>query len=318
FVPIILVLATSFLPAFAQDPAVKSEAPGIEVTSGVDKDKPTINIGDRIKYTIRVTAKADTEVELPAFKSKTGDFGIRDRGTSEKTIFGKTTIDAWYILTTFKTGDLKIPEATVTYMEKGRDVWREAKVPPVPVKVESVLESAKNKSDIRDIKNPLFFPKVYMPFLRFFAGAILLFLIILAILYLRKKIREARIKATTKLPYEIALEKLEALKQSDLIKKGMVKEYYFELSDILRHYLEERFHMKAPEMTTEEFLAMLKIEAKLILEHKTLLKEFLQHCDLVKFAKYGPSKNEIELSFDSARKLVEQTKEEEKKEEITV
>jgi len=83
-----------------------------------------------------------------------------------------------------------------------------------------------------------------------------------------------------------------------------------EISDIIRHYLENRFLLKAPEMTTEEFLFYVRDYSQLIKEHKTLLKEFLLTCDLVKFAKYVPLFEEMDAIFVSAKKLVDETKEE--------
>ena len=86
-----------------------------------------------------------------------------------------------------------------------------------------------------------------------------------------------------------------------------------ELSDIVRRYLENRFNLRAPEMTTEEFLNGVKDNKALSYEHKSLLREFLLHCDLVKFAKYEPPEKEADLSFKSAKELIDQTKGEEAK-----
>ncbi len=65
----------------------------------------------------------------------------------------------------------------------------------------------------------------------------------------------------------------------------------------------------APERTTEEFLAEMIVTEKLAEDHKTLVGDFLEHCDMVKFAAYGPDSREIENSFNSAKRLVDETKE---------
>ena len=108
--------------------------------------------------------------------------------------------------------------------------------------------------------------------------------------------------------YDTAWEQLEALKAKDLIAKGRVKEYHIEISDIIRRYLEGRFSLNAPEMTTEEFLNSLREGARLETGHKDLLREFLGYCDLVKFAKYTPESREIELVWESASNFIRQTK----------
>ena len=82
----------------------------------------------------------------------------------------------------------------------------------------------------------------------------------------------------------------------------------WKISGIIRHYLENRFALKAPEMTTEEFLFYVRDYGSLISEHKALLKEFLVACDMVKFAKHTPTVDAMMAIFDSAKKLVDETK----------
>ena len=65
----------------------------------------------------------------------------------------------------------------------------------------------------------------------------------------------------------------------------------------------------APERTTEEFLTEMAITGKLEEKHKQLIRNFLEHCDLVKYAKYGPDNQEIEDTFNSAKTLVDETRE---------
>ena len=73
----------------------------------------------------------------------------------------------------------------------------------------------------------------------------------------------------------------------------------------------------APERTTEEFLAEMTVTDRLAGVHKELISNFLEHCDMVKFAAYGPDTREIENAFDSAIKLVDETKEVSEKEAST-
>jgi len=163
---------------------------------------------------------------------------------------------------------------------------------------------------LRDIKGPVYFPVNYF-FIILIAVLLAVFLLALAVRWFLKKRRERleRSRKAIKSAHELAYEALEALWARNLPASGKVKEFYFELSDIARHYLENRFTLRAPEMTTEEFLHTLGESTKLTDNHKVLLKEFLNHCDLVKFAKYGPTREEIDGSFKAARKLVDETKE---------
>ena len=65
--------------------------------------------------------------------------------------------------------------------------------------------------------------------------------------------------------------------------------------------------MRAPELTTEEFLEDLRDSDVLVQSHKDLLKEFLQHCDLVKFAEHMPATSEIQQAFDACKRFILET-----------
>ena len=108
-------------------------------------------------------------------------------------------------------------------------------------------------------------------------------------------------------PSEIALEQLEALYQKHYPAAGLFKEFYVILSDIVRHYLENQFGIKAPEMTTEEFLVFAQNSTLVSDEQKIFLKEFLNGCDMVKFAQHLPTVNEAKANFDRAKKLITET-----------
>jgi hypothetical protein len=79
------------------------------------------------------------------------------------------------------------------------------------------------------------------------------------------------------------------------------------LSEIVRVYLEERFGLRAPDRTTEEFLSGLQDSVTLGQVHKRLLEDFLTQCDLVKFAKGDPDRDELERLHQLAAKLVDDT-----------
>jgi hypothetical protein len=85
------------------------------------------------------------------------------------------------------------------------------------------------------------------------------------------------------------------------------KPFVIAVSDTARTYLEERFQFRAPERTTEEFLRELSSTDLLAVEQKESLGNFLESCDLVKFAKYEPGENELLGLHGSAVKLVEET-----------
>jgi hypothetical protein len=85
------------------------------------------------------------------------------------------------------------------------------------------------------------------------------------------------------------------------------KPFVIAVSDALRGYLEESFSFRAPERTTEEFLHELQSTPLLEPAQKRSLGDFLQRCDLVKFAKYEPTEVELRSLHGAAYRLVEET-----------
>lgn len=175
-----------------------------------------------------------------------------------------------------------------------------------------IFSSVAFAQNIRDIKPPVLLPPNYF-FLIVVGIVILVTALFFAFAFFLKKIKRHEQKQeviTRKSAYEIATEALESLRLKDLPGQGRIKEYYALLSDIVRRYLENRFSLRAPEMTTEEFLCTLGESNTLSGQHKNLLKDFLRNCDLVKFARYEPGFKECEDVFNSAKRLTEETKEE--------
>ena len=85
--------------------------------------------------------------------------------------------------------------------------------------------------------------------------------------------------------------------------------FYVELSAIVRRYLEDRFELRAPELTTEEFLEAVAASPDITSDHQQLLRSFLRQADLVKFAHTVPGEGAVEESLRSARRFLEETRE---------
>jgi len=109
--------------------------------------------------------------------------------------------------------------------------------------------------------------------------------------------------------HERALAALKELEEQGHPAEGEVKTYYQKLSNILRTYIEGRFGLQAPEQTTEEFLNDLKSDSSFQDQHQSLLKNFLKHCDLVKFAEHTPQEEDVQKTFDSCKSFIIETTE---------
>ncbi len=158
--------------------------------------------------------------------------------------------------------------------------------------------------DIKDVKPPLALPPDLW-WLWIVLGVCAVGLIVFLIL--RRKKHAPPAPEVILPPWDIAYQQLEQLRQKDLLAQGLFKEFLSAVSDILRHYIEARFNIRAPEMTTEEFLQYLNKTIALTAPQKQALKEFLYACDLVKFAKHQTTIDEAKNHFDLAKKFIDET-----------
>jgi hypothetical protein len=104
---------------------------------------------------------------------------------------------------------------------------------------------------------------------------------------------------------------LDELLADDLIERGQVQEFYYRISGIVRGYIERRFHVSAPEMTTEEFLAAAGTDRRFEPEQTQSLHEFLTQCDLVKYARHAPASHEAREAIRAAEDFIQRTRERE-------
>ena len=173
-------------------------------------------------------------------------------------------------------------------------------VAPAPTSLATATNSL--AEGLRDIKSPVLISSgwewVWWA-LGITAVAVLLLVLVIFLLTRRKQVALPPVIP----PHVRAKERLE----DALTLIGKPKPFVVAVSDALRAYLEERFRFRAPERTTEEFLHELKRTELLLPDQTESLGEFLQRCDLVKFARYEPTETELLNLHGAACRLVEET-----------
>lgn len=138
---------------------------------------------------------------------------------------------------------------------------------------------------------------------------LIIFLAICAFLYGMRNYKKTGIpfiapKSLPK-PWEVALGSLQRLKSKKLWEQGMEKEYFTDLTDILRVYLFERFGINAMEMTSRQIMD--KIYESDLRDKKDYVKQILNVADFVKFAKVRPLPADSIAAYDNAVKFIEET-----------
>ncbi len=158
---------------------------------------------------------------------------------------------------------------------------------------------------------PLVVPPPPVPWTLLGAAALMLAAIVVAVFLWRRRARAAAPPPPPVAAHEKALAALRSLAARALPEHGEVEPYFVALSEILRSYLEDRFGLRAPEQTTEEFLAEVSQTAagRRAIEgaHRDVLREFLTRADLVKFARARPAEDECAAAGRSAEQFVTDT-----------
>jgi Domain of unknown function (DUF4381) len=197
-------------------------------------------------------------------------------------------------------GEVTIPAFTVKAGEK------EASSSEILIQVGSVLGENADLAAI-EAPAPLFPPRVH--YWRWILGlGGFLVIVLLGIWLLRRPRKVIHATQTPLLPHVKALRALARLKGVPRQTEAEVEAFYVDVSMVLRVYLEERFGLHAPERTTEEFLAEIERGDTLSGEQRQSLRQFLEQCDLVKFARLIPHSQVHDKTFQIAMAFVEQTR----------
>ncbi|MGB0880094.1 MAG: BatD family protein [Polaribacter sp.] len=277
-----------FFSVFAQTSIVKAE---IDTTS--------IRIGEQ--FNLKISVNETQNVIIPKLELK--GLEIVD-STKVDTI--KNSLIRKYILTGFDSGSFYIPQQQI--FVKNQAYFTDSLL--VNVATIAVDTTKVKKFPIKTIKSePYTFDdfKIYV-YILLVALAIIGFWIYWFVIRKRKQEEELPTYRTLA-PYEEAMYKFNELDEKLLWQNNKVKEYYSELTEIVRGYIERELRVPALEKTTDEILETLtdfKNSESIETSKETIkkLKELLQEADLVKFAKSKPLALEIEEDRKDAEHVV--------------
>jgi hypothetical protein len=167
----------------------------------------------------------------------------------------------------------------------------------------ALVTLAHAEGDIRDIRGPKSVLAQSEWLLTALAAAVIIIALCVRVLWRRRPRGSAPRRLTLS---EAALEQLE--KARSLMRPESAREFGITASEVIRHYIEKRFNVVATQRTTEEFLqAVLQGPNETLSRHRALLTEFLQQCDLIKFAGTSLALTDLEILLQSARRFVLET-----------
>ena len=280
-------------------------------------------LGDQTDLHLQVTHDATEQVTLPVFGEQLQDgIEIVDKTIVDTLMLsdGRVQLNQYLTLTSFKDSLFAIQPVVFTSGEDS--FWTEPMALNIvqPFEVDTTLAI----TDIKDIEKA---PIWWWGIIRWILLAIGCLLLAVGCYYLwrwyqknRKEEEEPIDPELLRPADEVALEKLDAIKEQKIWKDGKVKEYQTDLTDVVREYIGRRFDVHSTEKTSDETLRELKpmllkvqsdnvqgttVDGKELYER---LKKMLQLADLVKFAKWHTTPDENEQGLMTAYDFVNSTR----------
>ena len=250
---------------------------------------PELYIGTPFYLNVEITTATDQEVYHPV-KDSVDVFVITDirKKSSRQNELLLTRIS--YKMTSFDTGDLILPPLNFEIFDPVENQITTLRSSPVELQFHTIL--ADTSQVLKDISGPF---KLRLELWDYLIPLLALLVLTLLLVFIWKKIKQREIiplpveEKDTRSPYQIALELLDSLKKKRLIEQGNYLEYYFQLSYILRFFLELHYKFNAVEMTSSEIGYEIRDFDQ---QERTELEKFLRDTDQVKFAKFVPFVND--------------------------
>ena len=288
-----------------------------QIKATASLDSANILIGDQVKLFLEIDHPKDVAVQFPQ---------VPDTIAGKIEVLNRTEVDTFdvdneknlkqiqsYLITCFDSGVYRIPP----YWFKINVGGQVDSIPSNGVTLQVHTMAIDTTKGPADIKMPYGAPLTLKEVIPYILGVILIGAIIFLILYSikRKKKNQPLFSKPHKPkepPHIIALRELDRIKQEKIWQKDKIKEYYSEVTDVLRNYIEDRFEISAMEKTTDEIIQSFKYRNDLVSEKSfNNLSRILSLADLVKFAKYKPLPDDNNLTLVDSYFFINDTKKEE-------
>lgn len=282
---------------------------GIAQQIQVEVDTTLISIGEQIKYTLQTEVDSTSKVQFPKPIAFSPLEVVKSYDTDTLVKGSRWVLQKKYTLTQFDSGRYTLPKL---------QVWIDSLAFETPSYDISVLDVAVDTTQqklfgikpIKQVEKSFDFPWDWTLALLLIAA-----LVYGAYLYFNRGIEKFKKEEEAFIPaYDKALNELKRLEQSKYLIKEEYKQYYTELTNIVRAYLEEEVHISALESTTDQLiekLHLLRESGGLAIEQETIsqFKAILKTADLVKFARSKPDIQVAENDRERLTQIVVKTKE---------
>jgi hypothetical protein len=288
--------------------AITANAQG-EATATARMDARHITVGDQVRVFIEVSNNPLLgRVEWAAIPDTFNTLEVVERGKIDTLKSGgHVTYKQRLLITGFDSGAFKVPSFVFPVVANSGPAYTIAtdsfllEVQPVAV------DTTKAFKPIKDIINVERNWRDYIWYI--VGGGVLLLAIIAVIIYFLRREKPAPVvpEGPKESLHDYTMRMLTELDAKQLWQHKKVKEYYVELTDVVRNYIEVRFDTPAMELTTDELLYKVQMHRELQAYH-SLLSTILTTADLAKFAKAEPLPHEHTDAMEKAKELVVKSK----------
>ncbi|MBZ0271456.1 hypothetical protein K8I61_05430 [bacterium] len=263
-----------------------------------------ITVGDPAAYRLTVTWDPAISPQDPRLEENLGDLVIRDRkaGKTEKLPDGRMRRTDTFVITSYNVGEHQVPPPLVAFTNAAGE--REiAAGEPVTINVRSV--APEDAGQIRDIKPPRALPRdLTRPIISILAAIAALVALAYVIRRILARRRAKSAPAPALSPHEVALARIDAAARLPRSTHDEMKSFYSELADALRDFLDARFFVPAPLLTTSQLRAHLRDAPAAWMPPPDDVLALFDRADFVKFAKFDPDEADIDADIAGARRFV--------------
>jgi hypothetical protein len=284
---------------FLLSSAIFAQQKQVETSIDTTKNK----IGAEFKLTLKTTVSSKSKVVFPKLKN-IGPLEVIQSYPID-TVKKDDTYELIkkYGLTQFDSGKYTIPSIKIL-IDKKAFLSDSIRVEVANIKVDTMQQKMYDIKDISIVDNGISDWWWYVLIL-----AVIIAIGVFVYWFVKKRQYKKIEEEVYKTPIEKATSLLNNLEQKELVQKGEIKEYYSELTDIARNYIEEAIHIPAMESTTSELIQAIRTASakkKMTLTPETVenLERVLRQADLVKFAKSKPLDFEITEDRNKIQRVI--------------
>lgn len=302
-------MKTRFLLLFLLWVPVFAFAEESKISVKADLSKAFITIGDPVTYTVTIAHTPEIKILSQIAPPDEKILRVKKAENIQKKEGNRIYEGKKFTVTAFALGEYVLEPLNIQYLDTDGQT-KTLQTDKIYLTVKSVAQG-EEKTDIRGIKSVVALPKKFVRWLLIVFG---IFVVgVLVYLFKKKKLVVPTLPVTVLTTEDQTLQELNQLFDSDLIRRGKVKDYYLKLSEILRGYFEKRFRVPAIEATTDEIERALK-EKAVDLPLREAVAEVLEAADLAKFAKWKPEPTQIIQINQKSKQIIEMSRPKEPKE----